>query len=613
MLFTLGHGQTIIVAKQGSAPSGAQSGLARPSRKDLRQDAVPLSEVLPGTAGGGNVPSGAAAMPQAGVVGGPFGYLFPDAPVTPTDETTVAKLDALADAMVETEGDPAAQDGAIPPIFTYLGQFIDHDITANTDRTAGASVVVPPEGETLDPLERTAVTGDLLNLRKGSLGLDSVYGDGPDMGPAAEMLRRALRSKTFTGMMRLGLATSVPGQRPPLPADAAVDLLRIGRLLDDGVVTEADILGTPIEPAFAKDGVINRAKAVIGDARNDENLVVAQLHTAMLRFHNRVVVWLQGQPHAPHGDAAVFAKAKQLVQWHYQWLVVNVFLRRICDGAVLDAVIADEASLYRAFSDRVRQAHGGALPEGHLPLPLEFSVAAYRYGHSMVRGTYDYNRFFGRQPDGSGAPGAPFGLLFLFTGNGGLAGAPSLPSNWIIEWDRFVTEAPAFPDRAARKIDTQLAPPLSEMKNEGTGVFAHLAQRNLRRGHRLNLPSAQACIEALNGGAYGAGITALTEEELTSGKTGAAVSEGGFVEATPLWFYVLKEAEVQAGGAHLGQLGSRLVAETLVGLVLGDPSSYWHQGGSDHGRWHPGNGAKPEGQTVIDLPSLLRAALHLEA
>ncbi|MCL3882682.1 heme peroxidase family protein [Marivita sp. GX14005] len=605
MLFTLGHGQKIILSND-AAPGGGLGGLA----PAVEADAVSYAQAT--GAAPSSAPSGAAAMPQAGgMPGGPFGYFFPDADAAPSDADMVARLDALADAMVEAPNDPVDADSAIAPVFTYLGQFIDHDITANTDRKADQSVIVPPDGDTLDPLPRDHVTSALVNLRKGSLGLDSLYGDGPDDGPAATKLKNALRSPGFEGMMRLGEPSDVPpevGVRPDLPADDACDLLRIGTLLDEGSLQESDILGTPLEPAFATNGAINPAAAVIGDARNDENLLVAQLHAAFLRFHNRIVVWLQGQDDAPTGDA-LFEKARELTRWHYQWLVLNVFLHKICDASVVSEVKANEAKAYKAFRDRVMKGAGGYAKEDHLPLPLEFSVAAFRFGHSMVRGAYDHNRNFGRG-DNPITERASFDDLFRFTGGGGMRGLPTLPINWIIEWDRFVHDQPKEADHVARKIDTQLAPPLGNMLKQADGVFKHLAKRNLRRGHRLNIPSAQACIEGFNGAGYGK-ITPLSKEELTSGHTGQAVADGNFAYATPLWFYILREAEVQTGGAHLGQLGSRIVAETLVGLAVCDPSSCWHQSGSDDGRWHPQDGAQPEGEVVDDMPALMRAVLWL--
>ncbi|MDA8869873.1 heme peroxidase family protein [Rhizobiaceae bacterium] len=618
MLFSLGHGQRIIVTpppateSARSAKSGAMVGA------DMKSyEAVAGSDTHESVGGSG--------MPA---IGGPFAYMFPNAAGPAHDDTILDRLSTLADAMVEqpSQIDDPALDGAIPPIFTYFGQFIDHDITANTDRDVASSQIGGPN---LTPVPRGQVVTEIKNLRKGSLGLDSLYGDGPAQDAFARKLEAAMRHPTLKGKMRLDTAIDIGGT-PDLPADPAVDLLRLGRLVDRGTITQADIDALPAdmrEGFVNDDGTPYRQKAIIGDGRNDENLIVAQLQVAWLRFHNKCVDWIAGRPGAPTSSDALFAQARKLVRWHYQWLVVNEFLPTICDPDIVAEVKAAQAPTYSAFYD----THAGASAE-HMPMPLEFSVAAYRYGHTMVRGRYDYNANFGRGADGSDFGNrAGFAQLFQFTGRGHdpLFGFDRLPSNWIIEWERFVRDAPAFPDRTARAIDPLLAPPLKDMLNEPAGVFKHLAERNLRRGHRLNIPIAQACIDAFGGGAKGDGyypsargsdcktsaIEPLSEAELTSGATGQAIRDGGFVEQTPLWFYVLKEAEIKGRNGRMGQLGSRLIAETLIGLVLKDPSSYWHESGADHAdgvaRWHPSDGAQPDGEEVTSLAALLRATGQL--
>jgi Animal haem peroxidase len=642
MLFSLGHGQR-IVADDGGLESGVRGKAAAGTKR--------LMDVAPGTPTPGNgLEAGLASDVRT------FGYYFPDAPGD-TRANVTGGIAALAAAMIEPPEDAsAATDSDIPPIFTYMGQFIDHDITANTDRNAPQpnpiSVVT---GATLTPLDRGQVVDNILNLRKGSLGLDSLYGEGPSTSPFSEKVRLALRDPADRAKMRVGPAGPVPGGpfvAIPLPADNLADLPRLGDILADSGsgLTIADIDALPagdLKKSFKDGNVVQNWRAMIGDGRNDENLIVAQLHAAFLRFHNAVADALK--PTIPDADAR-FAEAQKRTQWYYQWLVVNAYLPHVCDAAVLNAVKAAAAPLYAAFKARV------APDVAELPLPLEFSVAAFRFGHSMVRARYDHNRNFGRGQAVPQLSRATFRQIFSFTGNDRLGvaitGGPAdqLPGNWPIEWDRFAIDPATEADHVARKIDTNLAFPLSEMLNEGNGVspasdsaiLKQLAERNMRRGYRLNIPTGQSVVAAINafdgagaavsasattktdksggyydkpgggtggggtggGGTPTGGIAVIPEGALTSGKTGAAIAAGGFATATPLWFYVLKEAEL-AGGNRLGKLGSRLVAETLVGLVVQDATSYWHQG-AGNGSWKPAD--LPLGAAVIDsMPKMLKA------
>ena len=639
MLFSLGHGKRILQPSDTTTESSVLPGEAQRIASIILHTKSPNVEI---------------GMSQGSSHS--FGYFFPDAEgVTGDDADTINALKNLAAAMVEPAGDPDNDDSSIAPIFTYLGQFIDHDITANTDRDALTVKVTDPA---LPPRDRDFVVSNIGNLRNGSLRLDSLYGEGPMESEFTEKVRNSMRDPLDRAKMRLGTLADSPGGSIPLPIDAQADLPRLGDVLDDlnsGLNIE-DIENLPEgefkDSFFNIDNVgnrtINRARAVIGDGRNDENLLVAQLHLSFLRFHNVVAEDLK----ATVVDEDIrFDHAKRKTIWIYQWLVLNVYLNKICQNNVVEAVKIAEAPLYKAFLDRVaNNAPALGVP---LPMPLEFSVAAFRFGHSMVRGAYDHNSNFGRpghaelpRPDPE-KPHATFAELFSFTGGDNLGQRAinrtfdRLPSNWVIDWERFAKESPNEPDHRARKIDTNISPPLFDMFKESEAggelerILRNLAERNLRRSHLLNIPTGQAVVEGLNSFDDGPGasiesgahkvdwkdkyktkydmpdpdsqenLVTLSESVLSEGSAGLALEAGGMLNATPLWFYCLREAEVTLGDT-LGPLGSRLVAETLVGLVVSDPDSYWHKNGGN-GSWSPADDPVG-GSTISDMSAMLRAA-----
>jgi hypothetical protein len=131
-------------------------------------------------------------------------------------------------------------------------------------------------------------------------------------------------------------------------------------------------------------------------------------------------------------------------------------------------------------------------------------------------------------------------------------------------------------------------------------LLQHLARRNLLRGFRLSLPTGQAMAKKL-------GIPRLTAQELTNGLAKPvrdALDKGGFVDRTPLWFYILRESEVRTGGDALGPVGSRIVAETIIGQLRRDPRSYLNQSG-----WTPAAGVRlPNGAAVTSIAAFLRFA-----
>ena len=447
----------------------------------------------------------------------------------------------------------------IPPIYTYWGQFIDHDITANTDRDSKVSDITVAD---LRPLAPTEVKENLKNLRVPMLNLDSVYGDGP-FKP---------RNQEKEGYVPYdGIKLSLGEVDFPITA--------LGKKIDPVDDLARDLPRRQGDPDPERNGV-----ALIGDARDDENLIIAQLHVAFLRFHNAAVDWVRANEPGLKNDNEVFDRARNLTTWSYQWLVVNDYLKTVTVGGVVDRVLNSSNNLLR-------------LDQQNIYMPLEFSVAAFRFGHSMIRQFYDWNRNFG--DPGIVLPFAPLTLLFRFTGKPkassrlntiglGISRATRLPFNWIAEWDRMIYQNPRFPNRSARKIDTKVAFSLSSLSNEDDPNprlrerLKQLAVRNLLRGYLLSLPTGQAVAEEL-------GIPVLTRQELERGSSDdmkKALKDGGFFTRTPLWFYILKESEVRAQGKSIGEVGSRIVAETIIGHIRNDPQSYINN------NWKPEDGVR---------------------
>ena len=423
---------------------------------------------------------GMSHVPVSRLHEGRFGRMFRLPPFVPSD----ARIAEIAATIPENAAGPTPEldNPTIPAGYTYLGQFIDHDLTFDPASS----------------LERQNDPDALTNFRSPRFDLDCVYGRGPADDPF-------LYDRASDGQKML-----------------------IGRHDD-----EDDL------PRNVQD------TALIGDPRNDENIFVSQLQLTMLKFHNRVVDVVSGVPSLRRGSETVFEAAQRIVRWHYQWLVVHDFLRRTVGEQMLASVLDETGPLPRV-ERRVYDWRNDPF------MPVEFSVAAYRFGHSQIRGRYRLNALVGPLP--TFLPG-PVGDDPL----GHFGGFRILPPFWTIEWARFfeVDGAGADGMQLTRKIDTRLADPLKALPPEIGGDRPSLIDRNLTRGARMLLPSGQDVAARM-------GADVLDDDELDLPGNGPA----------PLWFYVLREAEVRAGGLHLGEVGGRIVAEVFLGLMEADPSSY---------------------------------------
>ena len=446
---------------------------------------------------------------------GKFGRMFrrlPAASFGGTDGRNERHLAALAAAMTAPDDDLPKdgrddEESAIPALYTYFGQFIDHDIT-------------------FDPASSLQQQNDpdaLLDFRTPALDLDNVYGRGPADQPYL-----------YAGDNRLFLGSA------PLHGGAA------------GIT---DLPRNSADPA----------RALIGDPRNDENVIVSQLQGLFLRFHNRMV---DADP------VADFATVARRVRFHYQYLVVNDFLPRLVDPQVLRSL----QSGHRYVPERI-----AFFPWQDPFMPVEFSVAAYRLGHSMVRPGYRLNDNVLQPIFPLPAQGFPDGLT----------GFRAMNPAWGIDWGRFIDVdirhydgTPAQQQKRlqlAYRIDTTISNPLAQLPPSIASNPSSLAERNLLRGWRLGLPSGQRVAAAMH-------APVLSDAQILIGPDAQPITSvsSAFERNCPLWTYVLAEAMQHSSAVpvpvvepgtkidtpRLGPVGGRIVAEVLLGLLFADRSSY---------------------------------------
>ncbi len=446
----------------------------------------------------GGVVTAAAQRGQRNVIPADrFGRMFPTLPPfashTKKIEGSLMELGAkggLLDAQDDLAAGPVAlirdswlsennpNNGMHGAGVTFMGQFIDHDLTLDT--TSELAVQQQPE--------------KTVNQRTPYLDLDSIYGKGPS--GSAQLYN---------------------------PGDPAKLEVGYGGLFED-LPRNAD------------------GRALLGDPRNDENIILAGIHAAFLLFHNRAVDELRSEGAL---EADVFKSARRLTTWHYQWMAVHEFL---------PAFIGQE------LTNDLLRAGPRFLGPDQKGIPVEFQTGAYRFGHSMVRPSYRANL--------AGDHGEPFfGFIFdpaefgKVDGND-LGGGSRAPRRFI-GWQTFFD----FGDgelRPNKKIDTHVSTPLFNLPPiavpSGPSV---LAQRTLLRHLTWQIPSGQQVARAM-------GAPILSEADLEE----LAQFDNSLLAATPLFYYVLKEAELMESGECLGPVGGRIVGEVFVNNLLNDPNSY---------------------------------------
>jgi hypothetical protein len=447
--------------------------------------------------------------PRSALYQGPFGRICPDLPPWRppgvTGDTLEAFLIGVANGrMMERPGLTPAQIAADPALIEEL------DIEFGSEIPAGYTYFGQfiDHDITFDPassLMRATDPNALLNFRTPRLDLDNVYGRGS-------------------------------ADQPYLYDPDDMDLLAIGRIPGSGL---RDL------PRIGH-------RALIGDMRNDENAIISQLQLAFLLAHNELVRRARSA-----GETHAFDRARQTLRWLYQYIVWHDFVGRVTDRDVWKCglVLSDKCGHARQWDSGLEFVYDW---RNQPFIPVEFSVAAYRFGHSMVRNGYQTN-----QPHRGAGKFVPIFDNRPGTSGDDLRGFRQMTPQNTVQWDWFLqmkSSGGRFPQRA-RKIDTRLSNALSFLHDVG-GNMNVLAFRNLLRGLRtFELPAGSAvarkyCVDEI------------------------ALEDG---DPDALWFYILAEAE-KAGGNRLGKLGSLIVCAVFAGLLRGDPRSWINM----HPCWTPG-------------------------
>ncbi|MEP2027984.1 MAG: peroxidase family protein [Paracoccaceae bacterium] len=428
-----------------------------------------------------------------------FGRLFGKDATTPLDwngdpnDLIKIYVQLMDDMKVNSSSTGAAAQAGM----TFFGQFIDHDITLDATSAIGTRI---------DPRA-------IRNVRTPNLDMDCVYGDGPEASPH-------LYGKIKTG------------------DDEHGEFLLFGREENN------------LDLARTQQGT-----ALIGDPRNDENIFVSQIQGAFICLHNILMakaheggemkaviehcshmgtdehVW----SHTVVPQLKDFEAVRRFIRLHYQWLILKRFL---------PSFVTDKA---------ISAAKGGAFPADAPIMPVEFSVAGFRFGHATVQPTYRLNpgddrvslfktQGFGKRPTSANVN--DFGALFgpdadraRPVGLGMANELYSLPfvSN-DIEFEEFPGVTLKDPDRA------------------------NLGLRNILRDRfAFSLMSGQQMSTR-----FGTHVLPVTE-----------ALEAHGITRTPLWYYCLEEAE-KSGEGKLDGAGGIIVAGTIINLLRQDPMSVYH-------------------------------------
>ena len=512
------------------------------------------------------------------------------------DIGTISRLKEFEEATRPPIDPPPAILTQLPAAYTYFCQFMNHDISApvgsllvdpNATPTVGIIGTADPAGLTKDWRANTkTILEHVVNEQPQPLTLCSLYGTAPD------------GDRNDKGVAALYEAD---GKRFRLAKTSVTDPQFF-----------RDLKVSPYHATNAPDIVRTGGVPLIADLRNDGNLILSQLHLALMLAHKKAVDALEGRH--PDPDTC-FRKARQLITLHYHWLILNDVLPRILSRSVLSRPLASWDA-------------GRVVPG---TVPMEFTTAAFRFGHSMVGRAYDFNANFGTGGRMS-TTGATLDDLMRFTSRNNMGNEISppdeqpvqLPDHWVIDWDRLTRgpvqhEAQGTAPGTSERIDLDFAPPmLNSAGDAGVGENGgSIMFRNLLRGFHRRIPFGQKL-------AQGYGLESLSAEALRLAilgdpakgdpppnayqiATAAAADQLGILAQTPAWLYFLCEARALEGGERVGPTASRIIADTIVSLMCVNAASLLNH---EAGHWQPADSVlkAKDGSALTSLGAFLSFA-----
>lgn len=447
--------------------------------------------------------------------------------------------------------DGASPDSIVPAGYIFFAQFVDHDITLDT------SSALRPDPDSDQAKEVHTFVEHLGNVRSASLDLDCVYGFGPEASP---------------------------------------------HLYDGEHLAVAE---TGIDLARSPGGT-----ALIGDPRNDENIFVGQMQLAFHQLHNRIFDERVYQRDITDTGWTRFGAAQRETRYHYQFVVLFDLLKRICDPKVFTFAAERICNTKKEFP-----LCYGLDKHGKLPMPVEFSTAAYRVGHTMVRDRYALN--------------AQHREVELFDEAFGTLGFSALPEELVPDWRYLLALDPCVTPHMSKAFNAVFANELMDLPVVGSNNANDraLAFRNLMRASALGVASGQAVAEEMKTKGYPLDVTDLKLDKVKKWKRVADVlhkSGTDLAKNTPLFYYLLRESELASGGARFGPLGSALLLEVFGGMLRLCKDTFVEPFAT--GNWHPdpciagpdadfdkGRLIKEPDHYPLNLADLVRFAKRLDA